>query len=280
MRPFIVAMLFVACGGGDNRPVDAPVEDPPDAAVAPCPQTGCSCDPLDQDALEGPEPRAACGSTDPANPTLGCYGTEGFSEWTCAPSLDRTATDRVQPTGSMLFNSCAPGYQLILNESTASMTAVCTGFCAAGNISNDPAEIGNDTGVDAASAKLHDRPAPAVGDGLCEVGKKGSNSGGPQNCVYLWPFTVATNEPTIAPEYLDTLGICLSFQQYETNDDTPVPDCKTLPKRSANTPGDLDDAADWGCQSFAESLPEKPARRDIRLGLPPATLSAHAIVRY
>jgi hypothetical protein len=255
------------------------------------------CDALNQNLTSGAGNTAACGSTDPATPNVGCYGSRRFSNWSCAAVVEDTildATDREAPfseNGQFFVNSCAPGYTILIAGMTGSQTPVCSGLCAAGNISNVAAEAANDTGVDAATAKLVRNAAPAAGDGLCVAAKKGSASGGPQNCAFLWTFTINGMNVEIAPEYLDNLGFCFSFNQYQFDSDgdmTPdqnFPDCKTLPKRSAATPGDSDDAADFGCQTLAESMFDSrptvnPMLRDLRVGLDDLKIAPHKLVKY
>lgn len=249
------------------------------------------CDPLDQNLLAGTGALAACGSTNPAMPNKGCY-TFDFNSFSCAPVGMSTLakTDRVEPvlspSGNPFVNGCAPGYVPFFFEMTGSMKVLCTGLCASDNISNVAAERVNDTGVDARTAKLVTEPAPRVGDGLCVAGKKGSATGGAQNCVMIWGyFTDANGNPGPSP-YNETVGVCFSFGQFMYDSDNDMqpdkvfPDCKTLPKRSAATTGDDDDAADFGCQKIAESQfqgqPVTPMTKNFRLGYGPGEALSHS----
>ncbi|HEU0031657.1 MAG TPA: hypothetical protein VFQ53_13550 [Kofleriaceae bacterium] len=251
-----------------------------------------TCDPLDQNLLAGAGATAACGSTNPSMPNKGCY-TFDFNSFSCAPvgMSTLTKTDRVEPvlspSGNPFVNGCAPGYVPFFFESSTSMKVLCTGLCASDNISNVAAEKANDTGVDARTAKLVTSPAPAVGDGLCVAGKKGSTSGGTENCVMLWSFlTDANGNPGPSP-YNETVGVCFAFTQfmYDSNGDmTPdktFPNCNTLPKRSAATTGQDDDAADFGCQKIAESQFDgkavAPMMKDFRMGFGPGEATAHIV---
>jgi hypothetical protein len=193
--------------------------------------------------------------------------------------------------GNFFLNSCAPGYQVFLVGMTGSMAPVCSGYCAAGNISNVPAEAANARGVPTATAKLVNQAAPAEGDGLCTAAKKGSGANGSQNCIFLWPFTVNGQNVEIAPEHLDTLGICFSFAQYQGDfDDDPAtpptnfPNCRDLPKTS--TDPNVLTAANLGCQTLANSMfegkPHVPFKKDFRVGFnnQNVKVAPHKIVTY
>ena len=115
-------------------------------------------------------------------------------------------------------------------------------------------------------------------------------------CQFMWPFNVDDAGMLKDTPYNDTLGICiaLAHYQYDSNGDgtldTTLPDCKTLPPRSAATTGKFDDAADWGCQKVANSMmvgadgkkvhPAQPGAPRPALPAPPAARgdprSAHA----
>ena len=100
----------------------------------------------------------------------------------------------------------------------------------------------------------------------------GSAGSGPQNCVMLWSFLVDANGTPSPSQYNESVGVCFAYTKYQydsNNDMTPdrvFPACETLPKR---TPGDTiidNDAADFGCQPIAESMPIAPIMKDFRLG--------------
>lgn len=217
------------------------------------------CDPLNQNLLAGTGATAACGSTNPAQPNKGCY-TFDFETFSCAPvSMTTLAkTDRVEPvlspSGNPFVNGCAPGYVPFFFSMTGSMTVLCTGLCASGEISNVTAEKANDTGRDAATAKLVTSAAPAVGDGLCVAAKKGSASGGTQNCVMLWGFLADANGNPGPSQYNFDVGVCFSFTQFQfdsNNDMTPdmtFPNCNALPKTSPDPNMPFLGADFFGCQ--------------------------------
>jgi hypothetical protein len=252
------------------------------------------CDPLNQNLLAGAGNTAACGSTDPAAPNKGCY-TFDFEAFSCAPVGAATLekTDRVEPvlspSGNPFVNGCAPGYVPFFFEATGSMKVMCTGLCAPGETSSQTAPVNetlNEKGDPAGSAKLVTSAAPAVGDGLCTAGKKGSAAGGLQNCLFLWPFLTDANGNPGPSQYNETVGVCFSFTQfqYDANGDmtpeTTFPNCKALPKRSAATTADDDDAADFFCQKiansqFAPSAPQNSPMKDFRLANGPGEAVAH-----
>jgi hypothetical protein len=228
------------------------------------------CDPLNQNLLAGAGVTAACGSTNPAMPNKGCY-TFNFTEFSCAPvnATTLTKTDRVDPvrdtvSGDPFVNGCAPGYVPLFFESGTVQETRCSGSCAVGEIDDASAgHIANDTGVDAATAKLVTAAAPAVGDGLCTAGKKGSATGGVQNCVFLW--SIFQDPPN--GQFDETLGFCIAFTQFQFDSngdmtpDTVLPNCNTRPQRNKGgatrdqlTPGPADDAADLGCQLKVNSM--------------------------
>ncbi|HEY4059385.1 MAG TPA: hypothetical protein VGM39_22360 [Kofleriaceae bacterium] len=217
-----------------------------------------SCDPLTQrvGAVE------ACGSPTPASPTKGCYG---FSDFSCAPAAATTLTktDRQPPntnaSGNPYLNGCAPGFIPFFYDSTGSTVTLCTGLCAALEIDNTAAHAGNQLGSASAIGKLPAGAAPVAGNATCASNKKGSLPS--STCVFMWSYLVDDQgdlPPSFAP-WTDKLGVCMATSQfkYDANGDftpeTPYPACATLPPRSAATPGDYDDAADFGCQLRAHS---------------------------
>jgi hypothetical protein len=230
-----------------------------------------SCNPLTQERRVTNTP--ACGSTNPAAPNQGCFGTE---EYLCAGVVDvpdiLAKTDRQPPytdptDGSVFINSCAPGYQPFLRESSTVMTRVCTGLCAALESDTDkplqdPSGLATSIGDATALAKLPTKAAPEAGDATCEIGKKGSGDAADvkSRCVFLWPFLIddaGMFVPSFNTLYKDTLGLCMAVNKYTydsddmgTEPDGPIPGCETLPPRTvpntgSPTPGDSDDATDW-----------------------------------
>ncbi len=223
------------------------------------------CDPLTQDLKIGAN-KAACGSPSPAMPNKGCYG---FSEYSCAPTgmTSWPLTDRMMPqtnaAGNPYLNGCAPGFIPLFYEMTGSTKTLCTGFCAALEIDNTPAHMGNVKGDPAALGKLPTSAAAVAGDATCDVIKKGSRPS--SQCHFLWPYLVddSTGELPMAFDMStqrDKLGVCfaIEFFMYDSDNDMtpdmPYPNCATLPPRSMATTGDSDDAADWGCQLLANSM--------------------------
>ena len=241
------------------------------------------CDPLTQNVLVGTTP-FACGSTDPSMPTSGCYG---YDKYSCAPagasvySLTDRQPPRTNSAGNPYLNGCAPGFIPFFYEMTGSTMTLCTGFCAALEIDNTPAHVGNSKGNASAPAKLPTSPGPLAGDGTCDIGKKGSHVS--STCKFIWPYVADRTTGLLPPQFelgphLDTLGVCqaIAFFQYDSDGnqtpDMPFPDCSTLPP---HVPGDLvsnNDAADWGCQKYSNSQflssgkVRNPALSDIRIG--------------
>ncbi len=215
-----------------------------------------ACDPLTQCVTTSPDPDA-CGSADPVQPDLGCYG---HSEFSCAfaPPAGLTSTDRVAPVNPGL-NGCAPGFVPFFYEQTGSTVTLCSGLCAALETDNTPAHAGNGRGDPTALAKLPMDRMPLIGNATCEPGKKGSEAS--SRCRFLWPFLSmeARSRPAFAP-YLDTLGVCMAIDHFRYDEDgdstaeTPYPECSTLPPRSASTPGEHDDAADFNCQKLGNAM--------------------------
>ncbi len=237
-----------------------------------------TCDPLTQCTSVSPTP-TACGATNPAMPTRGCYGISSYS---CAVAVVTSPllTDRMIPRGSSsgaaYLNGCAPGFIPMFYSMTGSTQVLCTGFCAALEIDNTPAHAGNSKGDASAPGKLPDKAQAFIGDATCDIGKKGSEA--TSTCKFIWPFLEDPNGGGILPEFqatglVDKLGVCFATAHflYDSNadamPDAPYPACNTLPPRSAATPGDFDDAADFGCQKLANSALVGPALQDIRVGL-------------
>jgi hypothetical protein len=218
------------------------------------------CDPLTQ-ASAVTTPTAACGSVDPTNPNRGCYG---HSDYSCAAVLAGalTLTDRTVPP-SFVLNACAPGYMPILYSATGSTTLTCNGLCAALETDNTVAHVNNGKGDPAALAKLPTQAASAAGNATCNAGVKGSEAS--SSCLFLWNY-LADDFGMVPPEFtpwVDVLGVCVARDHYRydfdndgqlTAADPTLPDCATLPPRSAATSGFYDDAADFGCQKQVSSM--------------------------
>ncbi len=229
------------------------------------------CDPLTQDLKVGTN-KVACGSPMPALPSMGCYGYEEYScsgaAPTVTPAVAVTLTDRVAPAGAYL-NACAPGYMGILISETGSMTGLCNGLCAALEVDNTALHSGNELGSTAAEAKLPTKAAKAPGDATCAANKKGSE--GNTTCRYLWPFNVDSAMMLKITPYTDTMGVCFarSHYKYDSNGDGMVtaadkniPACAGLPPRTPTSKLKDDDAADFGCQKVANSMPNTPFKND------------------
>jgi hypothetical protein len=143
--------------------------------------------------------------------------------------------------------------------------------------------MGNARGDTTVVAKLHNKAAPAAGDGVCAVGKKGSEAN--ENCHYLWWYNFDDNDMLIPSPYNDTLGVCFGFTHYnfdhDMNQGTPnvgFPACQQLnPKGTAPTDPGYDpiykNADDWPCIPSTEALPfakakvkVNPIAKDFRVG--------------
>ncbi len=88
----------------------------------------------------------------------------------------------------------------------------------------------------------------------------------------MWPALVDSAGNLERTRYTDTLGYCVALTHYTYDDDgsastpqVPVPDCSTLPPRSASTPGMYDDAADWGCAQYINAMSAPGTMSDVRL---------------
>ncbi len=94
------------------------------------PSTMCvlSCDPVTQMRSDG---AAACGSADPLNPDMGCYGTNGVYSCTRAQSEPKKHGDLAadQSTGSVYLNACSPGSQPLFVAGPPGSAVLCTAFC-------------------------------------------------------------------------------------------------------------------------------------------------------
>lgn len=242
-----------------------------------------SCDPLTQCSSAGATTNA-CGSSDGATPSRGCYGDEDFICSSARPEV-LTKTDRQIPRmstgGTPFINGCAPGFTPMFFESTGSMQVLCAGFCAALEIDNTPAHMNNGKGDPDAVAKLPNQPLPLAGNATCDAGKKGSEAS--STCMFYWAYILDT-QGMVPAEFrnsglLDTLGVCFAYSHFRYDADNnpatgvdgkeaPYPDCATLPPRSAATPGATDDAFDWGCQKLSSggATAQRPVlRQDVNV---------------
>ncbi|MEJ7603664.1 MAG: hypothetical protein WKG01_37600 [Kofleriaceae bacterium] len=255
-----------------------------------------NCDPLTQNTLA--TGAIACGSTDPANPNKGCYTSNGYRQFTCAPANNSPDMDMgvlwrtddqfplTNAQGQAYPNGCAPGYQAVFFEGPMTMIAKCTGLCAPRDTDMTKGDLRYGAGDPLAVAKLVTQAAPAAGgNATCKGGKKGSlqnnkQDGSTQNCLHMWQFLLDMGMTT-ENQYNDTLGVCFNFGEWTWDHDNntqtaqvPTPSCTSLPKATKRT----DPAARLGCYSLATwaSLPparyEDPtqltapaARRDFRL---------------
>jgi hypothetical protein len=249
------------------------------------------CDPLTQSVLTG-SVTAACGSPNAqgAAATVGCFSADLF-DWTCAviPMDARTLTDR-QPARPFL-NGCAAGYMIMLNEGNGSMSAICSGICAPGK--SDSVNPANAKGDPAIVAKLHNAAAPAAGDGVCTIDKKGSSDdGNQQNCHYMWfwNFDPDTGMFFESP-YNNTTGICFTYTRYKYNHDNnpmtePIqfPKCEELPPAGQPPHPMHGNANAWGCVPDTEAMLTSgkkkrmnPLAQDVRLGFRPGVAVRHVL---
>lgn len=225
-----------------------------------------ACDPLTQELQVGTN-TAACGSATPAEPSLGCYG---YDDYSCAPAgmTTWTLTDRTMPrtnaAGQAYLNGCAPGFIPFFYENTGSTVTLCSGLCAAVEVTSATADAANKVKGDAAAlGKLPTTAAAVAGDATCAVGKKGSEA--TSECRFMWPYLLdeTTGEVTaaFAANYADKMGVCMAIGQFQYSQteggmaNTPYPSCKDLPAPSMATETlTYDDADDWGCRSYSTTL--------------------------
>jgi hypothetical protein len=191
-----------------------------------------TCDPLTQARLT--DGAAACGSPDPATPTLGCYGVASSdarpTRFLCAtvPAAAQGKTHR-QPAlgpagGGAFLNGCAPGYLPLLLDSTGSFTVVCIALCAP-----LPVYFGSTAGLGGQAP----RTCAAAGA-----------TGADEECVYWWMLEDAATEVST---FSNGLGYCFDHTRYTYGDPpAPFPSCTTL----AATDADANGTPDWlefGC---------------------------------
>jgi hypothetical protein len=203
------------------------------------------CDPLLQTTVEGS--LAACNSLDAANPNTGCFTTAGAGVggigFSCArvPPEAKGLTNYTPAygpdSGGAYANGCEAGYLPFWADADDNTITVCAGTCApADSDDSSAALIAANIGDATKMAKLHNQPAPRVGDGVCQVLKKGSAEA--SNCKYIWSTGVNDNddETLIDNPFNDILGVCFAYSQYTyDNDEDPAtaeignPGCQELP---------------------------------------------------
>ncbi len=191
-----------------------------------------TCDPVTQDRATDGAP--ACGSPDPLNPMLGCYGLPD-GDFICAPVADSTRTHGAEPvsaaSGNPYLNGCAPGYlPLMRSSSDSSSEIICMALCTPGETYLGQPE--NSGGLSPHTCT--DRGATGV----------------TVECRY-WHFLEGSAQP--ATKWSNTIGFCMDHMQYSWDHDQEpgtasvrFPSCKDL----ANSDTDGDDIADhvlWGC---------------------------------
>jgi hypothetical protein len=248
------------------------------------------CDPLTQALLVGTN-TAACGSTNAAMADTGCFTFDQI-DFTCAriPTQARNLTDRMRALapglGSAYVNGCAAGYLPLLFEMSGSMAVICSGICAPKKL--DTVNNTNPTGDPAVLVKLHNEAAPAAGNGVCEVNRKGSAPDA-ENCHYMWRFNIMNNAIVPSP-YNDTTGACFAYPKYMVTingQSLGFPSCQQLPP--AGTPADpvmfpYGNANEWPCVPSAEvgftadkKLKVNPALSDVKIGGPVGPAVRHIL---
>ncbi len=244
-----------------------------------------SCDPLTQKLAVG-SLAPACGSPDPARPTMTCIPSASFLSFHCAPLVGDagTRTDRDPPVtandGSVYRNGCAPGFIPFYDEdASGAMTTVCTGLCAPlkvdATIAADPAHRTDARGDAGARGKLPGDSAPVAGHATCAPNIKGSQPA--QDRRFLW-FPLAGGDPghAVASPFNDTVGVCYAYDKFLTVTIPGKPD-KAAEKSCAELPATAPDndpygsARDNGCYPLSESRTARP--RGV-LGLGPGARHA------
>jgi hypothetical protein len=189
-----------------------------------------TCNPLTQ--TRDSDGAAACGSSNPSAPTLGCFGPVGRS-FTCAPIISTTKTQGVPAGAPTYINSCAPGFLPLRPDSSTTSAPVCTAFCR-------PAAT--------SSANPSNAPGQAGSGFTCP--DKGAAS--PNECRYFWWMFEDTN-PFMPSPHSNTLGVCFSYPNYrfDSNGDMSLdmayPSCATLSPTAHSYDLVLTDAEAWGC---------------------------------
>lgn len=189
------------------------------------------CNPLTQVRLTDGAP--ACGSPNPAAPTLGCYGSPAGpgmpTYFTCASAGPSNMTEGVVISGTVYLNSCAPGYMPLLRQSSASTAVICSALCS-------PADTTS--------------TSPSLAGGVSPYSCQDKGGGAGEECRYWWWL----EDPTAtATSWSNGLGFCLDYTQYMYSSvpngplDTQFPSCTTLSTTSFAFDPTVNDATYWGC---------------------------------
>jgi len=190
-----------------------------------------TCDPLTQ--KRSTDNAAACGSPNPAAPTRGCFG-QPDSKFTCMDIVSTTNTNGVVVAPPLQLNTCAPGYEPLLLQSTGSNNIICVALCK-------PA--------DTSSAS----PGMAAGQTGSGYTCPDKGAGPPSECRYWWSLEYFTTAPD---SYGNTLGYCMNYPNYkydsnnDTVPDTVYPSCTTLSPTAHNFDTTLSDAQIFGCMAY------------------------------
>jgi hypothetical protein len=185
------------------------------------------CDPLTQVRLT--DNAVACGSPNPATPTLGCYGMPSStsaqpSVFTCAPAGPSNMTSDVV-ISTPFVNGCAPGYLPLFYSATGSTSVICTALC-------QPADT---------TLESHATPG---GTSPFSCADKGA--GGTHECRYWWWL----EDPTAATtRWSNGLGFCLDYTRYtypQGGSTLTFPSCTTQ-SGIVVPPATTSAASDWGC---------------------------------
>ncbi|MEO8183743.1 MAG: hypothetical protein ABI895_33355 [Deltaproteobacteria bacterium] len=189
-----------------------------------------TCNPVTQERDNDHAP--ACGSPDPAVPTLGCYGPPA-GPFTCAQAGAAAKTHRVpaaSASGAVFLNACAPGYMPWLPSATGDSTRLCIAVCAPATTSQGSAANAN--GV----------PPHACRD-------RGANQA---ECIFSW-ILGADQETAPAGSLLNAVGLCYDSSFYTYDDDgnasTPevtTPSCATLASTDTDSDG-VPEYLEFGC---------------------------------
>ncbi len=183
-----------------------------------------SCDPVTQMRSDG---AAACGSLDPLNPNMGCYGINGVYSCAPAPRSPKIHGDSAASSSGVVYlNSCSPGNQGLFFASSTDSTALCTAYC---------------------------RPAPtfagmtssANGIGPYRCSDRGAPAG--TECRYL--SGIASSESPVS----NAIGVCYEPSRYTYDHDLnpatatiPVARCADLAFGDTNGNG-TSDYIEEGC---------------------------------
>jgi hypothetical protein len=195
-----------------------------------------SCNPITQYLGTAP----ACGSPNPAAPSMGCYGAPN-GNFSCARNLypnntEGTCAGSAGP-GQPFLNGCATGFVPLLLTPACSNDATCTAYCQPGPTSSS--SIANAAGL-AGSAYT----CPARG------------AAGTNECRY-WQFFENQMAPGFPDSYSNTIGACLDYTQFHYNPDgggcpaagcVPFPSCTTLSSTAHGFSTTLTDTQFWGCE--------------------------------